>query len=407
MSGRDFALCLVFAVESAVGASLLASRAHGSGGEAFMVISGISSPVEMCLASTSSSDLTLQPCASTVAAGDGRDIFSFQANGQLMNVATKQCVGLSKQNVRDGGSFSMMDCDHAAANGDSLFEATEINQLKLVGDGDFCLTQAGVGAGIVDVALHAPATATSTLDFASHGANMAVGQEPSGFWASRIGETSRNVEFSVDFGEAFLLDFAEIRWEFPAKSFSFLVSTDGSEWTEAFATNENVLNVSRIQLNNHRASMAKVSLREPSPFTQAWGPGIYGISSLSVFASQLQTVAQPCVEAAKSSDARDKLFFVHAGEYDPRPAVELRGELPALAAAQTALASIISGVMTAIPKLANCGLRSSSFVNLDLAEAGVFGTSPATSQDGLAIQDAKDLVQAARSLIGFFRDTLL
>jgi len=402
MSGRAFVLCIAAVVRPSVGASILASQARQSGGEAFMLMSGITSPAEMCLVSTLSSDLTLQPCASTVAAGDGRDIFSFQSNGQLKNVATKQCVGLPPKNS-DSGRVHMMDCDAAAANGESLFEATESNQLKFLGDGDLCLSQEGLGAGVADVAFHAAATATSTLDFVSHGANMAVGKEASGFWASRIGGNSESVEFSIDFGDA-LLEFAEIRWEFPAKSFSFLVSSDGTQWTEAFATDVNVLNVSRVQLHR-RASMAKVVMREPSPLTEH---GIYGISSLSVFASQLWAVAQPCAKAAKSSDARDKIFFVHTGEFDPRPAIELRGEVAAFATAQSALAATLSRVIGTIPKLPSCGLASASLAAFgESARAAVFGSSRTTAQDGLEMDDAKDLLRAARSLIGTLRESLL
>jgi len=403
MSGRAFVLCIAAVVRSSVGASVLASQARQSGGEAFMLMSGITSPAEMCLVSTLSSDLTLQPCASTVAAGNGRDIFSFQSNGQLKNVATKQCVGLPPKDSDDSGRVHLMDCDDAAANGGSLFEATESNQLKFLGDGALCLSQEGLGAGIVDVAFHAAAAATTTWDFVSHGANMAVGNEASGFWASRIGENSESVEFSIDFGDA-LLEFAEIRWEFPAKSFSFLVSSDGTQWTEAFATDVNVLNVSRVQLHR-RASMAKVVMREPSPLTEH---GIYGISSLSVFASQLWAVAQPCAKAAKSSDARDKIFFVHTGEFDPRPAIELRGELVAFATAQAGLASILSRVIGTIPKLPSCGLASASLAAFgESARAAVFGSSRTTAQDGLEMDDAKDLLRAARSLIGTLRESLL
>ena len=41
--------------------------------------------------------LGLGSCASAVAAGDGRDLFSLQAGGQLLNVAGGKCVGM------DGG----------------------------------------------------------------------------------------------------------------------------------------------------------------------------------------------------------------------------------------------------------------------------------------------------------------
>jgi hypothetical protein len=59
---------------------------------------------------------------------------------------------------------------------------------------------------------------------------------------------------------------------------------------------------------------------------------VYGIKTLAVYASRLQSIAEECADASRSNDARDKYFQSYAGEYGPCSSKALRSELPALEA---------------------------------------------------------------------------
>ena len=62
----------------------------------------------------------------------------------------------------------------------------------------------------------------------------------------------------VDFGDARTLVSAVIEWELPAAAFSVQLSTDGTTWQDAFATDVNGLFTTRIYLGY--ASAAKLRL---------------------------------------------------------------------------------------------------------------------------------------------------
>ena len=81
---------------------------------------------------------------------------------------------------------------------------------------------------------------------------------------------------------------------------------------------------------------------------------MYGIKSISVFASRLQAIVTECSKAARSTDARDKYFLVSAREYDPSVPKSLSAEAPALEAAKATLASTVSELANVLPKLSSC-----------------------------------------------------
>ena len=89
----------------------------------FMINSGISAPEEMCLAvenglvDTIGAEVLLMRCLDAIAAGDGRELFSFQSGGKLMSVVGKHCVALSNNDVVDGGALVLEPCDAAAKSG--------------------------------------------------------------------------------------------------------------------------------------------------------------------------------------------------------------------------------------------------------------------------------------------------
>ena len=161
-----------------------------------MVISGMSSPEELCLTvengmvDVEGAEVTLMPCVSGIAAGDGRELFTLQPNGQLLSALGNLCVGLAENDVSDGWRLVLLKCDFAAKAGDgrSTFEQLGNGQMKLGRDGQYCLSQRGASAGVANVALGAAASASSTADHVAHGARAAVDARAATYWASKLGE---------------------------------------------------------------------------------------------------------------------------------------------------------------------------------------------------------------------------
>ena len=67
--------------------------------------------------------LVLESCAKAVAFGDGRDLFSLQPGGQLLNVPGGKCAGVGKKDVAEGAAVSFVECDGAC--GWLVFNARE------------------------------------------------------------------------------------------------------------------------------------------------------------------------------------------------------------------------------------------------------------------------------------------
>lgn len=110
--------------------------------------------------------LTLEKCMESAIAGDGRDVFSLQAGGELVSAGSGLCA---KVRSRDGADTS--DVVLGACDGAAKWEFAGNGQLKLVGEPDLCLSQVGLNAGIADVASKAAVMATSTANGVAHGAH--------------------------------------------------------------------------------------------------------------------------------------------------------------------------------------------------------------------------------------------
>ena len=72
------------------------------------------------------------------------------------------------------------------------------------------------------------------------------------------------VVMTVDFGEARPLQRVEILWEFPAKSFSISLSSDGLSWAEVYSTDANGLKESFVNLAHQSARKLRLTMREVS-----------------------------------------------------------------------------------------------------------------------------------------------
>merc|ERR1719253_2349990 len=153
----------------------------------FMVISGITGP-DQCLAAVGDSTAMLEPCTEAIAAGDGREVWSFENGGRLRNVVSNKCLQVS------GADVSLGSCEGKA----SSWEMTSDGQMK---HGDVCLTQSGSFAGDEDVAHGAPVHATSSSEESSHGAVKAVDGNEKTYWTSEL-DAEGPQHFTIDFGDS-------------------------------------------------------------------------------------------------------------------------------------------------------------------------------------------------------------
>jgi len=371
----------------------------------FQLMSGITGP-DQCLAAVGDSAALFGPCAEAIAAGDGREVLSFESGGQLRNAVTGKCLAVA------GGRVSFGECGGKSA---AAWALSEDGQLKLTGT-DMCLSQAGSFAGDEDVAHGAAVHATSASDEASHGAVKAVDGSEKTYWASAL-DAAGAQELTVDFGAPRALVSAVIEWELPAMAFSLQLSTDGETWTDAYATDVNGLHSTRIYLGYATAAKARLVLKKAHPvYGQFHGKPAFGIRRFAVIAPRLEPVVEKCDVAAKSADARDKHFLAYVGDFNPCPSKELRAEVPTLESALTSLASASGKLAEKFPGLGACGVKSFLGVSRsqlpETLEGGDFAAGAAGgSVSGLVrrmngLPDGAAAVEAARGVVEKVRGAL-
>merc|ERR1711879_1084376 len=137
------------------------------------------------------------------------------------------------------------------------------------------------------------------------------------------------VTMTIDLGSSHKLESLDIDWEFPAKSFAIGLSLDGVRWTEAFATDSNVLATTSISLGSAKASKVRVIMHEAHAVDGKFkGHAVFGIASLEILAKSMQTIVEDCAAASQSKDARDKYFQTYVGDSGACSSKALRSELP-------------------------------------------------------------------------------
>merc|ERR1712232_511391 len=202
-------------------------------------------------------------------------------------------------------------------------------------------------------------------------------------------------------------------------AFAIFLSEDGTAFTEAYATDINVLNATRVPLGYKFARKAKVVMSQPHPIhARVHGHSVYGISTMAFTAARLQTVVEECSKASKSADARDKYFLSYIGEADTCPSKQLRSELPAFEAAKSSLAATTAELVEVLPALATCfaggaellqrtvvpqpqgqQLRSVQTKVARRSETGSEIVDDVEEQNGVDAQSVKLLLEAARGAI--------
>ena len=91
---------------------------------------------------------------------------------------------------------------------------------------------------------------------------MAVDGQINTFWASKFDDTAEPVEFLIDLGGIFNVEHMEIFWEFPARAFSVLLSSDGDHFTEVFATSANVVSTSHLSVGGKSGRKVRIIMKE-------------------------------------------------------------------------------------------------------------------------------------------------
>ena len=144
------------------------------------------------------------------------------------------------------------------------------------------------------------------------------------------------------------------------------------------------------------------------------GHVLYGIKSVSVFASRLQAIVTECGKAARTADARDKYFLVSAREYDASAAKSLSAEAPALEAAKATLASTVSDLANILPKLGSCVGESMATkgsararTHKELRQSVSAGTSMRSSHGHFRDERDADVEEDLEALLAEARATII
>merc|ERR1711920_1012221 len=128
-----------------------------------LVVSGASSPKELCLVTSGAGDLHFAPCTSAMSAGVGHEVFVLSETGLLASaIDGDECVTLAEGDVSGGGRLVMSSCRGGsdAADGRNVFEISPAGQLKLAKMGGYCVSATGSLAD-KDVAAGASVMASS------------------------------------------------------------------------------------------------------------------------------------------------------------------------------------------------------------------------------------------------------
>lgn len=324
----------------------------------FMLVSGITSAAgEQCLVA-GASGLNLDPCLEAIAAGDGREVFKFDKDGQLVSEAGGGCVTLVDGQTAGGGALAVATCSSSVESGDgrTAFSMTPNGQLKMPRLGNYCLTLSGDGASDADAAQGADVVATSSDE--GHGVRNIANADAQSYWASGSDPTGP-VDVQFDFGARRHIKAVEIDWEHPAQAYELQVARGGG-WQTIYATTGNNLHQTEYVGPAVSGSALRIRMLKPHPtLGNSGGHALYGIKDVRVLASSARAVVQDCAEAEDNSDARDKFFAAAVPEFVPHVAKAAKEKAALLQAAEEHLGNLLVEVYVAMPTLAGCGFRAS------------------------------------------------
>jgi len=296
-----------------------------------MLIAGVSSKKEACLVvegglsnlaggGSRSGGLAIEPCAKAIKAGDGREIFRFQPDGQLVTLQGNQCVEL----VDDPGGaryLELTECKDPHLPESLAWQVTGNNNLEA--KSGLCLTLEGKGTpGDLDAALGVAVRASSSADLAAHPPGNVVDGKGVTYWASGF-DPGDPVTLLLNLDITRKVNSIHIKWECQPDLFTIETTNGQNKWATAWVEDE-FMNQTKdrqthVELAGRKANAVRITMHPPaSPCKTSGGDPIFAIRQVQVNTPRLRPTVEPCSDVKNSTDARGHWFLSQVSEFKPR-----------------------------------------------------------------------------------------
>ncbi|SCL96670.1 LCCL domain-containing protein [Plasmodium berghei] len=286
---------------------------------------------DLCLQINETNDVVLGGCINSMSYLDGRDLWKLNSSNQIYNPINNLCMSLKNNMIANGGELIMEDCNSSLEHNDgrSSWQLLPNNQLKILRDGNFCLTQDGSKSGSIDIALHKQATSSLSRKDQKYSPEKAIDGNLDTFWLSEpfdIETVPDAVYFDINLGGKYKLEKSIIYWKYPATKYSIFLSNDGENYKEISSNLANFLRSTINDLHITEAQYIRIKLMSPNPeFSEGDEENLfYGIKKVSIYTNRIKSIVDDCDKVKDSDDARDKYFFEFVSEVNIEEGKELK-----------------------------------------------------------------------------------
>eukprot|EP01053_Blabericola_migrator_P005529 Blabericola_migrator_1__5528@NODE_281_length_10429_cov_52_996912_g231_i0_p2_GENE_NODE_281_length_10429_cov_52_996912_g231_i0NODE_281_length_10429_cov_52_996912_g231_i0_p2_ORF_typecomplete_len424_score65_16F5_F8_type_C/PF00754_25/2_4e02F5_F8_type_C/PF00754_25/0_0021ANAPC10/PF03256_16/0_055_NODE_281_length_10429_cov_52_996912_g231_i029274198 len=242
-----------------------------SGIPLFQIVPGVTSldaEDEYCLQSRfgsqprANTDLILGSCLEAIAAGDGRDLFTFHPDYPtlMVHAYSGYAVQLDNNDVTGGGRLILVPLENVVdlKDGRASFIPQPSSEIKLARgseDEDWCLSFNGGSPLPRNLALNSPVTCTMSSTDSLHDTSKAVDGDSSTYWTSdtmtlETGISPAPVNITLDLGDIVSPVSVKVLWEYPALSFQLMGAVNATDHPMAlYSINGNSYLTSEVQLD--------------------------------------------------------------------------------------------------------------------------------------------------------------
>lgn len=298
-----------------------------------MLIAGASAKKEHCLVveggltnlgngsgGSRSGGLAIQRCDKAIKAGDGREIWRFQPDGQLVTLQGGQCVAI----VDDPGGaryLELQECQPATAPESLSFQVTGNNNLEA--KGGLCLTLEGAGTpGELDAALNVQVRATSSADPVQHPASNVVDGKTITYWASQF-DPPDPVSLVLNLDVTRKVNSVDVKWECQPDHFKIETTGGDNKWATAWMEDDFFYQTknkkTHVELKGLKSNGIRITMYPPAPKCKtSGGDAMFAIKQVNVKVNRLRPTVEPCSEVKDKTDSRGRWFLSQVSEFKPR-----------------------------------------------------------------------------------------